>query len=788
MLRTLDFNTFAAGTVIDDEYKGVAISATGGSGQAMIFDSANPTGGDTDLASDKLGGLLIISEDGKSANPDDNAASGTISFDFDNLVKMKSITLKDIEETSGAGTHLNFYDVDGTLIKTQIVDPTEDNGETTVDFFVPGTARFEVVLSGSGAIDNVTFDDPHFSPEKGDGIVSNGDEGALIDTSYDGDPEGDFIDNGDALLPGEAPQDDIVDAQGGDDTIYSGLGDDDVYAGAGDDVVKGGAGDDIIYGDSEKGGATGGTPTGPNLIENGSFEDTTDLTATGYGFVGEGALPGWTETNGAQIDVHADGRGNVDASDGDNWLDLSASPSLGAVGQDVSGVKTGQSYQLAFDAADGDGLNGGENLIEVYWGGELIDTIDPATSDMARHEYTVKGGAGDGTNRLEFRGQGGNDNFGASVDNVSLVALTPTVITGNDVLNGEDGDDLIFGEGGDDTLIGGQGDDSLRGGTGNDVLNGGIGDDILRGGRGDDVLDGGDGDDNIRGGAGADSFMGGAGNDTMIGGRDQDTFRGVNAGDVIDGSSTGIDEDTLDLRGSAPAGGRLEITYTSTDEEDGFVTYFDADDNVLPDVLVFEEIETIVPCFTPGTRIATPSGERRVEELRVGDRVITRDNGIQEIRWVGQIEMSGVDLERAAHLKPVLIRQGALGNDLPERDMMVSPNHRVLVANDKTALYFEEREVLVAAKHLTGLDGVDIVDVSHTTYIHIMFEQHEVVLSDGTWTESFQPGAMTLAGVGNAQRDEILELFPELATSNGVEAYASARRSLKKYEAQLLTK
>ncbi|MFC6586242.1 Hint domain-containing protein [Sulfitobacter pacificus] len=202
---------------------------------------------------------------------------------------------------------------------------------------------------------------------------------------------------------------------------------------------------------------------------------------------------------------------------------------------------------------------------------------------------------------------------------------------------------------------------------------------------------------------------------------------------------------------------------------------------------MFEEIENVIPCFTPGTKIATPKGERLVQELKVGERVITRDNGIQEIRWVGARDMSGAELEKAPHLKPVLIRQGALGNDLPERDMMVSPNHRVLVANDKTALYFEEREVLVAAKHLTDLEGVDIVEVSQTTYIHVMFDQHEVILSDGAWTESFQPGDMSLAGIGKEQRQEILELFPELATTAGIEGYASARRSLKKHEAKLIT-
>jgi hypothetical protein len=200
----------------------------------------------------------------------------------------------------------------------------------------------------------------------------------------------------------------------------------------------------------------------------------------------------------------------------------------------------------------------------------------------------------------------------------------------------------------------------------------------------------------------------------------------------------------------------------------------------------FDEIENVIPCFTPGTLIATPTGERKVEGLQVGDRVITRDNGIQEIRWAGAKDLTGAQLAANDHMQPILIQAGALGNNLPERDILVSPQHRMLLATDQAAMYFEEREVLVAAKHLTILDGVDRVESSGTTYIHIMFDQHEVVLSNGTWSESFQPGDYTLDGIGKEQRDEILELFPELATQVGTEAYQSARRTLKKYEAALL--
>ena len=120
--------------------------------------------------------------------------------------------------------------------------------------------------------------------------------------------------------------------------------------------------------------------------------------------------------------------------------------------------------------------------------------------------------------------------------------------------------------------------------------------------------------------------------------------------------------------------------------------------------------------------------------------------------------------------------------------MPVSPNHRLLVANDRTALYFDEHEVLVAAKHLVAAKGVSAIDSVGTTYIHFMFDRHEVVLSNGAWTESFQPGDYTLKGMGNAQRSEIFDLFPELKTEEGLEGYQAARRTLKRHEALLLVK
>jgi hypothetical protein len=333
----------------------------------------------------------------------------------------------------------------------------------------------------------------------------------------------------------------------------------------------------------------------------------------------------------------------------------------------------------------------------------------------------------------------------------------------------------------------------LLGDAGNDELHGDDGDDTLQGGAGDDVAYGGLGDDVIEGNAGNDVIDGGAGADTLSGFADRDDFiigRGEGAGDSIFGGADGDDFDRLVLQGPE-SGYRVIETGPDSDGNgiDGRVEFLDGSGTVTG-TLQFENIEEIVsvPCFTPGTLIATPKGEIPVENLKAGDRIITRDNGIQELRWIGKREFDWAHMTANPHLRPIMVRRGSLGNGLPERDMMVSPNHRVLVSNERTSLYFDEHEVLVSAKHLIGGKGIFEVDSIGTTYIHLMFDQHEVVLSDGAWTESFQPGDYTLNGMGNAQRTEILELFPELKTKDGLDDYTAARRTLKKHEARLLVR
>lgn len=443
----------------------------------------------------------------------------------------------------------------------------------------------------------------------------------------------------------------------------------------------------------------------------------------------------------------------------------------------------------------------GDDVIDTTGG--VIGDFDnpypplPVDPDIFDNRDVVFGGGGNdtirtGDDRDSVYGGAGDDTIDAGIDDDLIEGGA-----GNDSLTGNEGNDIIFGGAGDDVINGGlapgfpdslnipdaagdlvtdNGQDTIYGGDGNDVIRGQDDDDVIFGGRGDDSIDGGVDDDVIFGGEGNDLIAGGEGRDVLGGNEDRDTFTNVGGGDVIDGGAGGDDFDTLDLTGS----GVVNITYISEDREDGIVTFDDGS------TLTFAEIETVIPCFTPGTTIATPRGERLVEDLVEGDRIITRDNGIQEIRWVGQKEMSGRALLGANHLQPVLIKAGALGHGLPERDMMVSPNHRLLVANDRTQLYFEENEVLAAAKYLVGTPGIQTVDAMKVSYIHFMFDRHEVVLSNGAWTESFQPGDYSLKGLGSGQRAEIMELFPDLSTAAGREDYTSARRSLKKHEAKLL--
>ncbi|WP_417242772.1 Hint domain-containing protein [Celeribacter sp.] len=183
-------------------------------------------------------------------------------------------------------------------------------------------------------------------------------------------------------------------------------------------------------------------------------------------------------------------------------------------------------------------------------------------------------------------------------------------------------------------------------------------------------------------------------------------------------------------------------------------------------------------CLTSNIAIFTSRGEVPAGSLKVGDRVFTRDNGPQKIDWIGRHDLTALHLERHKDLMPVLIEKGALGGDLPERDLVVSPEHRLLLAADREALYAQDHDTLSAAKHLVGLPGIYRFKPLEISYVHFQFEQAEVVLTNGFWSECFQPAAMSSSGHDADARDEVYRLFPQLADRYGVKGYGAGGRML----------
>ena len=747
-----------------------------------------------------------------------NGINGTVVFvDADSVPTGETLTFTEIEQILGdeinrqpvaekdeASTDENTpvtIDVlandtdpdDDTLTIAADPAPTSPNGTVVINpdgtitftpetnFVGPTTVEYTVEDGQGGTATATVFIDVGTVR---DGIVSGTPGGDLIDTDYTGDPEGDRVDNDDAILPGEVGDDDIIEAGDGDDTILAGDGDDEVSAGDGDDQVDAGDGDDSVLGEGGDDTITAGD--GNDTVAGGPGNDNINT-------VGSTPLPdiGYPGIVAADPDPNDD-LDLVFGGDGDDTI---------ATGDDTDTITAGDGDDRINAGIDDDNVDAGGGADRVV-GGEGNDFILGGTGN----DTIFAGNDPDlGLDQLDIEDDGSNP-------------LGPDLRPGNgrDTVLAGAGDDVVFGADDADELFGGDGNDSLDGGIDDDTIFGGADSDTLIGGQGNDELVGGTGKDQLFGGIGEDTLLGGADGDLLAGGfdsspdlifgnEDNDTIVGASAGDVVDGGFGGFNEDPalntdfdiLDLTGTAPPGGSLTVTIDGPDSNgngfNGNVKYFDADGNPAGE-LIFTEIEQIlnnqgnvVPCFTPGTRIATPSGERLVETLKVGDLVLTRDNGIKPIQWVGRCELSAEELAVAEHLRAIVIPAGALGHGLPERDMKVSPNHRVLITSDQAELLFEDREVLVAAKHLVGMGGIHWAEAEDMTYIHVMFDQHEVILSDGAWTESFQPGVLSLNGIDAAQRRELLELFPELARPEGLETYVAARRILKKHEALLLT-
>ncbi|MGH1412715.1 MAG: Hint domain-containing protein [Pelagimonas sp.] len=159
-------------------------------------------------------------------------------------------------------------------------------------------------------------------------------------------------------------------------------------------------------------------------------------------------------------------------------------------------------------------------------------------------------------------------------------------------------------------------------------------------------------------------------------------------------------------------------------------------------------------CFTPGTAILTPTGEVLIDDLCVGDLVTTMDNGPQPIRWIGKKHLDQPALSANPNLRPILIRKQLLG---AKRDLLVSPQHGMLLGRDH----------LVRAKHLVSVPKSRVrvaCGKQSVTYIHLMFDAHQIIFAEGAPSESYFPGAMAQRMIDPVAFSELRAIFPEVIT------------------------
>ncbi len=650
----------------------------------------------------------------------------------------------------------------GTLI--------DNNGVAIPGFFV------RVQNAGNGAGDDfVVFIPTAANAGFTNAAASGGVVGNLVNTQYTfgqvagaGNDNFDISDdnNNTARNWNMGAGNDTAVASGGNDTISGGSGNDSLSGLAGNDQLFGGDGNDTLIGGAGNDQLFGGigadliTDTdGVNTVDGGAGNDTVSIT----GAVANQSVAGGdgddliTIFNGAaSVNTIDGGAGNDTINGGD-----AADSVLGGAGDDL--LQAGNGNDTVFGGIGNDTIiDFGGN--DSSFGGDGNDTIfGSAGADRI---------AGDaGIDRVDYSGS------------AAAVNITATAGLGGDAQGDILSDvEQAVGSAFNDTI---SGFSTVFGGSGNDNISGTVGADSLDAGSGNDTVLGGGGADTIQGGAGNDTITGGAGADTLLGEADRDQFQGgsgaqlaENYGDSADGGETGDDFDQL-VFGNKSA---VRVIRDPGNAENGTVNFLDQNGNVIGS-MTFTNMEQVVPCFTPGTMIATDHGPCRVEHLRVGDRVLTRDDGLQDIRWIGTRMLSAAQLAATPAFRPVRVPAHLFGPGMPARDVWLSPNHRLLSQNPRASLYFGEHEVLVAAKFLPGLQAS--VQVQGVTYIHLLFDAHQIVLSDGIWTESYLPGDQTLGGLEAGSRAEILALFPELSMADAT-IYPSARRILKRHEARVL--
>ena len=415
-------------------------------------------------------------------------------------------------------------------------------------------------------------------------------------------------------------------------------------------------------------------------------------------------------TSGNDSITTGGGNDSINALGGDDTV-TSGSGNDTIVGGTGNDSLTGGSGQDSLTGDQGnDSVNGGSGN-DTLFGGDDDDSVDGGSNDDF-----ADGGSG---NDL-VEGDGGSDTLYGGAGN--------DTIFGDDEGTGDSGDDLIFGDAGDDLIEGNEGRDTIYGGLDQDTIDGGIGDDSIFGEAGDDRITGGAGNDTMSGDTGADVFV--------I--RDVDTTGGPFV-DVITDFSTSDDAISFEM---AEITTFSDVTARlSQDGPDAVITFNDSSTLRLLGVdsttlTAGNFLNGAAPiCLAAGTRIRTPDGTCPIENLRVGDLVVTRDHGPQPIRAITRQTM--IFKRRDDRARPIRIRAGALAAGRPWVDLVLSPQHRLLDLS---------RDVLVPAVDFLSKPGTHRMrGVARVRYFNLVLDRHEIIEAEGVAVETLLLTQRTLS-------------------------------------------
>lgn len=614
-------------------------------------------------------------------------------------------------------------------------------------------------------------------------------------------------------ITGEAG-DDVISGLGGNDDIDGGADNDTISGGAGADTIDGGDGLDVVdFTASDaavdadlgaSGGNFGGHSTGDVYLNiegviGSDFDDRVEGDDQP-----DSALPGgYVETlhggdgNDTLVGEGGDdsllgqaGNDGLDGGMGDDTVD-------GGAGDDLI-IDVGGGDDVLMGGADNDTIFGGAGS-DTIDGGDGLDVVNYSNSDAGISVDLGAGTAGVGS------GTGGD------ADGDALRSIEGAV--GSDFDDDIRGRDQVLSSlpgGYIETLQGGDGNDTIRGNEGDDSILGQDGNDVVDAGFDDDTVDGGAGNDFILGRPGDDVLMGGADNDTISGDEDDDTITGGSGADVFNidsnfGNDLYLDftlgEDVFDASdiptvAKAPVDRPVipgEVVVTNNPPSAEFpsgsqtLTFPDGSSATVPAGTIRTDtrgnriedlVEAGITCFARGTLIATLKGEKPVEQLRVGDKVITRDIGATPIKWIGRRTVPAV-----GNLAPIMIEAGALGN---HTDLIVSPQHRMFLSDANAELFFGENHVLIPAKHMVNGSSIYRLEGGKVEYWHMMFDTHQIVYSNGTMSESFHPGEQAMSMLDEGAREEILSIFPDLKEEQAIGYGPTVAMVLNKHEASVL--